>query len=56
LSALVAATVTPVVLWLLGERQMVELFVLLAALLVWTHRQNIARLRAGTEGRIGQKG
>ena len=55
LSALVAGTATPVVLWLLGERQMAELFVLLAAVLVWTHRENIARLRAGTEGRIGHK-
>jgi glycerol-3-phosphate acyltransferase PlsY len=27
----------------------------LAALLVWLHRENIARLRAGTEPRIGQK-
>jgi len=56
LSGLAAATATPAVLWLLGERQMAELFVLLASLLLWTHRQNIARLRAGTEGRIGQKG
>jgi glycerol-3-phosphate acyltransferase PlsY len=55
LSALVAGTATPVVLWLLGERQMAELFVLLTAVLVWTHRKNIARLRAGTEGRIGHK-
>jgi acyl phosphate:glycerol-3-phosphate acyltransferase len=55
LSAMVAGTATPVVLWLLGERQMAELFVLLTAVLVWTHRENIARLRAGTEGRIGHK-
>lgn len=55
LSGLVAGVATPVVLWLLGERQMAELFVLLTALLMWTHRHNIARLRAGTEGRIGQK-
>jgi glycerol-3-phosphate acyltransferase PlsY len=34
---------------------MAELFVLLTVLLMWTHRHNIARLRAGTEGRIGQK-
>jgi glycerol-3-phosphate acyltransferase PlsY len=54
LSALIAGTATPVILWLLGERQMAELFVLLTAVLLWTHRHNIARLRAGTEGRIGQ--
>ena len=28
---------------------------LLAALVVWKHRSNIARLRAGTEPRVGQK-
>jgi glycerol-3-phosphate acyltransferase PlsY len=54
LSALIAGTATPVILWLVGERQMAELFVLLTAVLLWTHRHNIARLRAGTEGRIGQ--
>jgi glycerol-3-phosphate acyltransferase PlsY len=55
LSGLVAGAATPFVLWLLGERQIAELFVLLTVLLMWTHRHNIARLRAGTEGRIGQK-
>jgi len=28
----------------------------LTLLLFYMHRENIARLRAGTEGRIGQKG
>jgi glycerol-3-phosphate acyltransferase PlsY len=55
LSGLVAGAATPFVLWLLGERQIAELFVLLTVLLMWTHRHNIARLRAGTEGRIGLK-
>jgi glycerol-3-phosphate acyltransferase PlsY len=39
----------------MGERQMAELFILLAVLLWWRHRENIKRLLAGTEGRIGQK-
>jgi glycerol-3-phosphate acyltransferase PlsY len=56
LSALFASAATPVVLWSMGERQMAELFVLLAVLLWWKHRENIRRLLAGTEGRIGQKG
>jgi glycerol-3-phosphate acyltransferase PlsY len=56
LSALMAAAATPAVLWWLGERQMAELFLVLAVLLWWTHRKNIGRLRAGTEGRIGHKG
>lgn len=55
-SALLASVATPVVLWMMGERQMAELFVLLALLLWWKHSQNIRRLMAGTEGRIGQKG
>jgi glycerol-3-phosphate acyltransferase PlsY len=54
-AALIASAATPVVLWSLGERQMAELFVLLTVLLWWTHRENIHRLLAGREGRIGQK-
>ena len=53
-SALAASAATPAVLWLLGERQMAELFILLAALLWWKHRENIRRLVAGGEGRIGE--
>jgi acyl phosphate:glycerol-3-phosphate acyltransferase len=56
LAALIASAGTPAVLWLLGERQMAELFVVLVALLWWKHRENIKRLAAGSEGRIGQKG
>jgi acyl phosphate:glycerol-3-phosphate acyltransferase len=56
LSALVATAATPPILWWLGERQMAEAFVFLAILLFWKHRENIRRLMAGTEGRIGQKG
>jgi acyl phosphate:glycerol-3-phosphate acyltransferase len=52
---LLASAVTPVVLWWLGERQMAELFVVLTALLWWKHRENIRRLLAGTESRIGRK-
>ncbi len=55
-AALVASAATPVVLWLMGEGQMAELAVLLAVLLWWKHRENIRRLMAGTEGKIGQKG
>jgi glycerol-3-phosphate acyltransferase PlsY len=56
LAALVASAATPPVLWWLGERQMAEAFVFLTLLLFWKHRENIRRLIAGTEGRIGQKG
>jgi glycerol-3-phosphate acyltransferase PlsY len=56
LSALIASAATPFILWSLGERRMAEMAVLLALLLWWKHFENIRRLLAGTEGRIGQKG
>jgi glycerol-3-phosphate acyltransferase PlsY len=56
LAALVASAATPVILWSLGEGPMAGVFVLLTLLLWWKHRENIKRLTAGTEGRIGQKG
>jgi glycerol-3-phosphate acyltransferase PlsY len=55
LAALVACTATPVMLWIDGERQEAQLFVLLTALIWIMHRANIARLIARTEGRIGAK-
>jgi glycerol-3-phosphate acyltransferase PlsY len=55
LSALVASAVAPLVLWLLGESGMAATTAVLAALLWWRHAENIRRLLAGTEGRIGQK-
>lgn len=56
LSALVASAAAPIVLWLLGEPGMAGVAVILVALLWWKHGQNISRLLAGTEGKIGQKG
>ncbi len=55
LSALVAAAATPVWLVLLGRSEAVALCVLLAVLVVLRHGENIARLRAGTEPRIGAR-
>lgn len=54
-AALTAAVLTPVVLAAFGHRGMAALYVCLAVLLRWNHRANIARLRAGTESKIGQK-
>ncbi|MGJ0509497.1 MAG: glycerol-3-phosphate 1-O-acyltransferase PlsY [Methylocystis sp.] len=56
LSALVASIVAPVLLFALGRGG--EAFVVgaMAALLWRKHAENIARLRAGSESRIGQKG
>lgn len=56
LSALVASAATPVVLWLMDEPEMAGIAIILVALLWWKHSENIKRLLAGTEGRIGQKG
>ena len=55
LAALVAAVLAPLWLALLGYGDAVVLGMALAALILWRHRGNIARLRAGTEPRIGQK-
>jgi glycerol-3-phosphate acyltransferase PlsY len=55
LSALVAAFVTPIFLWWFGQLALASLFVVLTLLLFYTHRENIRRLQAGTEGKIGAK-
>ena len=54
LSALVAAALTPGVMWALGRTELVALFTVIGVLVFWRHRANIARLRAGTEPRIGK--
>ncbi|MFK3778403.1 glycerol-3-phosphate 1-O-acyltransferase PlsY [Agrobacterium sp. NPDC089420] len=56
LSALLAMLVIPVALWVLGPDKTALLVTLLSAISWWKHRENIARLLAGTESRIGQKG
>jgi acyl phosphate:glycerol-3-phosphate acyltransferase len=53
LAALVASAATPVLMWYFDGPQQSALFAALAALLWIMHRANIARLIAGTEGRIG---
>src|SRR3954469_22701159 len=55
LSGLVAAFVTPIFLWWFGHPALASLFAVLTLLLFWVHRENIKRLQAGTEGRIGEK-
>jgi glycerol-3-phosphate acyltransferase PlsY len=55
LSALVASGVSPLVLWALGLPSQALALAVMAAILWIKHSENIARLRAGTEGRIGQK-
>jgi acyl phosphate:glycerol-3-phosphate acyltransferase len=55
LSALVASFITPFFLWWFGHPALASLSVVLTLLLFYMHRENIKRLQAGTEGRIGEK-
>jgi acyl phosphate:glycerol-3-phosphate acyltransferase len=55
LSGLVAGFVTPIFLWWFGHPALASLFAVLTLLLFYVHRENIRRLQAGTEGRIGEK-
>ncbi|AYM62101.1 glycerol-3-phosphate 1-O-acyltransferase PlsY [Agrobacterium fabrum] len=56
LSALLAMLIIPVALWVLGPEKTALLVTLLSVISWWKHRENIKRLMAGTESRIGQKG
>jgi glycerol-3-phosphate acyltransferase PlsY len=55
LSALIAAFITPLFLWWFGHPALASLFVVMTLLLFYAHRENIKRLQAGTEGKIGEK-
>jgi acyl phosphate:glycerol-3-phosphate acyltransferase len=55
LSALIASLATPLLLWAFGAPHEATLFAVLTITLWITHRENIARLLHGTEGKIGQK-
>ena len=53
LAALIASAATPAVLWAGNDHETAVLFIALTLLIVIRHRTNIARLVAGTEGKIG---
>jgi glycerol-3-phosphate acyltransferase PlsY len=53
-SALIASIAIPILFWWLGHPALAELFAVLTVLLWFMHRENIQRLLAGTEGKIGQ--
>jgi acyl phosphate:glycerol-3-phosphate acyltransferase len=56
LGSLAAAAFLPVAAWLWGSPAPYTLYALIAAALIWyRHRENIARLLAGTEPTIGQR-
>lgn len=56
LAALIATATTPLWLILTGRPEAALLGAVLAAMVWWRHGGNIARLRAGTEPKIGRKG
>jgi len=54
-AALIASALTPLGLWAFGRTNVAVLFLFLTAALWFMHRENIARLLNGTEGKIGVK-
>ncbi|MPZ41174.1 MAG: glycerol-3-phosphate 1-O-acyltransferase PlsY [Rhizobiales bacterium] len=54
LAALIASLATPPLLWTVGSSREAVMFVVLTLVLWITHRDNIARLVRGTEGKIGR--
>ena len=56
LAALIAAVFAPVYAWwLFGWSPILPAVIVIGVLLIWRHRENISRLVAGTESRLGQK-
>jgi len=58
LSSMISAAAFPLLVWFLGNRDpwLLGFGILVAALVFYTHRQNIGRLRAGTENRVNPFG
>lgn len=52
-AGMAAAVVAPVAAFLLGDRQAAGVLALIAVIVIVLHRENIARLRAGTEPKVG---
>ncbi|RWN34645.1 glycerol-3-phosphate 1-O-acyltransferase PlsY [Mesorhizobium sp.] len=55
LAALTTAVVVPIALYVLSTPEIAGLFALMSLIVIIKHRANIARLLAGTEGKIGTK-
>lgn len=55
LSGMSAAVAAPLAAWATGNADYVPVLGLLALLVLWLHRANIARLRAGSEPKVGSK-
>ena len=55
LSGMSAAVMAPLAALATGRGELAPVLAVLALLVIWLHRANIARLRAGTEPRVGRK-
>lgn len=56
LGGMSAAVAAPVAAAVLGRTELVPVLAGIALIVVWLHRANLARLRAGTEPKIGRTG
>ncbi len=56
LSALIAAALTPVIVWAIGAPELAVLLLPVSALLIYKHKTNISRLMNGEEPKIGAEG
>ncbi|HRK24606.1 MAG TPA: glycerol-3-phosphate 1-O-acyltransferase PlsY [Beijerinckiaceae bacterium] len=52
--SLTTSAITPLAVWMLATAPAALLFLVMAPLLWWKHSENIQRLRAGTESKIGK--
>jgi len=56
LAALTAAVIVPIALYFWSTPQTAGLFLVMSLIVIFKHRENISRLLAGSEGKIGAKG
>ena len=56
LAGILAAASAPLSAVVVGRTDLLPMLLGFAVLVIWKHRENIARLRSGTEPRVGQKG
>jgi glycerol-3-phosphate acyltransferase PlsY len=54
-AGMAAALSAPIAAYIFGERDLVPMLAAFALLIIWKHRENIVRLRAGIEPRVGVK-
>ena len=53
-AGMAAAASAPVTVAIAGERALLPMFLAFALLVIWKHRDNLVRLKSGTEPRVGQ--